>query len=348
MEQPSVAAEQQSRYPIEFTATTGEYFRIWIVNLALSLVTLGLYSPWAKVRRRRYFYACTRLDGEGFEYRANPVAILKGRLIALALFAVFYGAGYYNPLWQLALWIPLIAIAPWLIVRSLAFNAHNTAYRNIRLRFDGTYKACVKILAGYALLMLVALGLAYPFFKRRLVQFAMQHHSYGTTRFTLSDTFKKPFVRGYFVAWGLGLLLALVLVGLFVAAGVGAKEHRAMLAFIPLGLFAFYGGLFLIFAYLRARTLNAVWNHLAIGPVRFESRLRARDLVWIYFSNVVVIVFTLGLMTPWAEVRTMRYRASKTIAIAEGSLGGYVQAESQQVGATGEEVGEMFAFDFGL
>jgi uncharacterized membrane protein YjgN (DUF898 family) len=360
MEQGSVAAGQQAgqhaaqpqRYPIEFTATAGQYFRIWIVNLALSIVTLGLYSPWAKVRRHRYFYGCTRIDGEGFEYRADPVAILKGRLIALAILAVFYGTGYYDPLWQLALWIPLILIAPWLIVRSLAFNAYNTAYRNIRLRFDGTYKGCVKILVLYGLLMAVTLGLAYPFLKRRLVQFAMQHHSYGTTRFALADTFKGPFIRGYAVAYGIAILLGLLMIGGIVAGAAlaaGSKgDPKAVLAFIPLGIFAFYGGMFFLFAYLRARTVNAVWNHLAIGPARFESRLRARDLVWIYFSNLVVIAFTLGLMTPWAVVRTMRYRASKTTAIADAPLGGYAQAESQQVSATGEEVGEMFAFDFGL
>src|SRR6266404_7232639 len=78
------------RHPVEFTAHAGEYFRIWIVNLALTIVTLGIYSAWAKVRKRRYFYGHTRIDGESFEYRANPVAILKGRLIAVALFAGFY------------------------------------------------------------------------------------------------------------------------------------------------------------------------------------------------------------------------------------------------------------------
>src|SRR5258706_8504899 len=113
------------RYPVEFSATAGEYFRIWIVNLALSIVTLGIYSAWAKVRKRRYFYSHTRIDGEGFEYLANPIAILKGRLIAVAAIVVFYGVGYFAPLYQLLLWIPLAILAPWLLVRSFAFNAYN-------------------------------------------------------------------------------------------------------------------------------------------------------------------------------------------------------------------------------
>src|SRR4249920_2020940 len=96
----------ERRLPVEFTATDDEYFRIWIVNLALTIVTLGIYSAWAKVRKRRYFYGHTRIDGEGFEYRANPVAILKGRLIAVAALAVFYGVGQFAPLYQMLLWIP--------------------------------------------------------------------------------------------------------------------------------------------------------------------------------------------------------------------------------------------------
>jgi uncharacterized membrane protein YjgN (DUF898 family) len=364
MGQPNVVGAQQvpvanaglrsdtaeRRYPVEFSATAGEYFRIWIVNLALTIVTLGIYSAWATVRKRRYFYGRTRIDGEGFEYRANPIAILKGRLIAFALFAVFYGAGHFNPIYQLVLWIPLLALAPWLIVRSLAFNAYNSAYRNVRLRFDGTYKECIKILLGFALLMLVSAGLAFPFFKRRLVRFAAAHHFYGTTRFSLGDAFGRSFIRPYFVAWGLGILLGLIAVGAFVAAGVMAKSGSAgsFAAFLPVGILLFYGGLFLLFAYVRARTINALWNNLSVGPVRFECTMRARDMLWLFFSNALAVVFTLGLATPWAVVRMARYRASKTAALAAGPLDSYVQAESRQVGAAGQEVGEMFDLDIAL
>src|SRR5712671_5429231 len=91
--------DPEMRYPVEFSATGWEYFRIWIVNLALTIVTLGIYSAWATVRKRRYFYGHTRIDGEGFEYRANPIAILKGRLIAFVLFGGFSAVGQYAPLY---------------------------------------------------------------------------------------------------------------------------------------------------------------------------------------------------------------------------------------------------------
>jgi hypothetical protein len=51
--------DQAHHVPIEFTGSGSEYFRIWIVNLLLTLVTFGIYYPWAKVRRLRYFYGNT-------------------------------------------------------------------------------------------------------------------------------------------------------------------------------------------------------------------------------------------------------------------------------------------------
>jgi uncharacterized membrane protein YjgN (DUF898 family) len=35
--------------PFEFTGKAGEYFGIWIVNVSLTLLTLSIYSAWAKV-----------------------------------------------------------------------------------------------------------------------------------------------------------------------------------------------------------------------------------------------------------------------------------------------------------
>src|SRR5690606_19467483 len=70
--------------PIVFTGSGGEYFRIWIVNLLLSILSLGIYSAWAKVRRQRYFHRNTRLAGSAFDYHARPAAILLGRIVAAA------------------------------------------------------------------------------------------------------------------------------------------------------------------------------------------------------------------------------------------------------------------------
>jgi uncharacterized membrane protein YjgN (DUF898 family) len=66
-----------------FTGSGKEYFGVWIVNILLTIVTFGVYSAWAKVRRNRYFYGNTKLLDRGFDYHAKPLQILKGRAITV-------------------------------------------------------------------------------------------------------------------------------------------------------------------------------------------------------------------------------------------------------------------------
>jgi uncharacterized membrane protein YjgN (DUF898 family) len=349
---PAAATTGEHRYPVAFTASAGEYFRIWIVNLALTILTLGIYSAWAKVRKKRYFYGHTRVDDDGFEYRGNPVAILKGRIIAVVLLATYSFAGHFSPGLKIVFAIVLAFAVPWLIVRSLAFNAYNSAYRNIRLHFRGTYGECLKVMVLYGLLTVISLGLGYPYLKARLVRFAAGNHHYGTTQFEIGSL-TRAFYRVYLKAIGvmvLGFIVLGIAVGVAVFAlgagigGRGAFSSGARILFIV----AAYGGYLLLFAYLRARITNLTINAITIGPVQFESTLRARDLAGLYLVNIIAIIVTLGLATPWAVVRTLRYRAGKTTVLVARGLDSFVAGETRQVAATGEAVGEMFDFDIGL
>lgn len=140
---------------LQFTGSGSEYFRIWIVNLFLSILTLGIYSAWAKVRREQYFHRNTLLDGSGFDYHGNPKAILRGRLIAVALLFILAGIDkaahdLYYPALLLA--TPLI---PWLLIRSFVFRARNTSFRGLHFNFVGTYKGFCKAFLGYVLALLV-------------------------------------------------------------------------------------------------------------------------------------------------------------------------------------------------
>jgi len=337
-------ADSQRRYPVEFTAKTGEYFRIWIVNLALTILTLGIYSAWAKVRKKRYFYGHTRIDGEGFEYRANPVAILKGRIIAVGLFAIYSLTENFQPILHLALAFVLTVAIPWLIVRSLAFNAYNSAYRNIRFHFRGRYGEIIKTLFWYGLLTVLTLGLLYPYMKSRLARFIMGNHHYGETKFEVGNL-----ARRYYGIYLKGLVLlvpTLIFMGIVIAMGMPLfKISKAgAVIFVVLVL---YGSLLPLFAYGQSRINNLLWNSTTVGTLRFESRLRARDLMGLYFTNIIAIICTLALATPWAVVRTMRYRARKMTMVSTAALDNFIAAESAQVSATGEEIGEMFDIDIG-
>jgi uncharacterized membrane protein YjgN (DUF898 family) len=346
---PGAPGGALQRYPVRFTASGEEYFRIWIVNLALSIVTLGIYSAWAKVRKKRYFYGHTLIDGEGFEYRGNPVAILKGRLIAFVLLGLYSLAGQFAPWLQVLIMAVLAVAVPWLAVRSLAFNALNSAYRNVQFHFRGTYAEALRVLAGNGLLMLLSLGLLYPWWKARLVRFVAERHCYGDTRFAL-PALTGHFYRVYFKAAALVFgVFALGLIALVAgAASVGSNGLTGFTLGTAVFVLALYGSYLLAFASIRARITNLTWNHATLGQVRFECRLETGRLAFIYFVNIIAIVCTLGLAIPWAVVRTQRYRCGHMTVIAEHGLDRFLAAESAQVDATGEAVGELFNIDIGL
>src|SRR5260221_14229866 len=64
--------------PLHFTGSGAEYFGIWIVNLLLTIVTLGVYSAWAKVRRVEWFFLATEQAGAGFDFFVSPGRVPVG------------------------------------------------------------------------------------------------------------------------------------------------------------------------------------------------------------------------------------------------------------------------------
>ncbi|MGO4470137.1 DUF898 family protein, partial [Pseudoduganella sp. RAF53_2] len=133
-EQSTEDGEQQ----LTFSATGSEYFRIWIVNVLLTIVTLGIYSAWAKVRSNQYFYSSARLAGSSFEYHGNPKAILKGRIAALILVGGYHAAVRTSITAALVMAAVMACVMPYLVWKSLQFKLHNTSYRGIRFGFDGS------------------------------------------------------------------------------------------------------------------------------------------------------------------------------------------------------------------
>jgi uncharacterized membrane protein YjgN (DUF898 family) len=344
-----------------FTGSGPEYFRIWIVNLLLSVVTLGIYSAWAKVRRLRYFHGHTVVDGAAFGYHASPIAILKGRLIAYAVIGTLAVLGNVAPLLASALYLPLLVLMPIALVRAFRFRAANSSWRGIRFGFDGSEVDAYRVYLLLPLVVPLSLGLIYPLIVAKQREFLVGNSRFGQARFTLALPLW-PVYRIYAVAAALGfgwLVLGLAVLGAGLAAGpvldggnggAGAGEAVSGLA---TGLFA----ALLLSAYLMMGVLyvgvrtafeNLVWNHTALGPHRFESRLRIGDMLALYASNLVLIAITLGLAVPWARVRLASYRAARLTLLPGGPLVSEADAAAGVPSATGAELTDAMDLDFGL
>ncbi len=339
--------------PFRFTGRGGEYFRIWIVNLTLTILTLGIYSAWAKVRRLQYFHRHTALAGGSFEYHGNPVAILKGRLIGIGLLVLYNVSGsFHMGLGLLALAV-LLAALPWLIQRSLCFRLANSSYRGLRLRFAGTLGGAYQAFLLYPAVGYFTLGLLMPFAHREIKRYQHNNSRYGNAAFHFNADVGR-FYGIYLKMFGL-LALLLIAAGLLVVAlgltaalttdaGGGNKARIAGLIFL-VGM-AFYLLLFLIIGpWFSARMQNLTWNHTALDAHAFRSQVRARDLFVIYLTNFIGIVLTLGLYKPFADIRLARYRLEHMALLTRGSLDDFLAVQTPAVNATGEETADLFDVD---
>jgi uncharacterized membrane protein YjgN (DUF898 family) len=334
-----------------FSGTGSEYFRIWLVNILLTVVTLGIYSAWAKVRRTQYFYRNTRLAGASFDYHGDPLAILKGRIIAALLFGSYYAAGAVSPVAGAVAFLVLIAAMPWLIARSLRFRFYNTSYRGLRFRFSGSTGDAYKTFLAYPVLAVLSLMTLGPLWHHRLKQYVHGNAAFGRTTFTFDATVSS-FYRVYLAAAGLllGFIAAAAALAFpfLMAVGVGESRGVAAVAFGISIIAAYLLGSISMWAFTTARVQNLAWNHTQLGPHRFESRIEARQLIFITVTNLLGIVFTLGMYKPFAEVRLTQYLLGACTVVVSGNLNEFVAGEALQIGATGEEAMEMFDIDLAI
>ena len=155
------AASLKTEHPLEFSGQTGEFFGIWIVNILLSILTLGIYSAWAKVRTKQYFYGNTQLDGSAFEYTADPVRILKGRVLAVIALVAYSLVGEVWPNLSGIAFLVLMALLPAVIVMSQSFRMRNTRWRGIRFAFERDYLNAYRLFTPA--ILYVAVIVAIPF-----------------------------------------------------------------------------------------------------------------------------------------------------------------------------------------
>ncbi|HLP26692.1 MAG TPA: DUF898 family protein, partial [Acidobacteriota bacterium] len=270
---PPAPPPAPTRYPFVFHGDEREYFRLWIVNTLLTLLTLGLFAAWAKVRKRRYLRGNTELMGHRFDYRANPWRLLVGNFIVVVLFAAYGLFGQVYPVVRIIAFAIGVILLPWIVVRSLAFNAHNTAYRGMRFYFHQGYLGAAALYFAQFFLVLITLGIYYPAWARDQREFIITNHRLGDAFFRF-DAARGRFYAAYFSAGA--LVAATVFAGGFYLA-MRAMAHPGKIAgFIEmLPFFACYGlALYVAKHLVYAMLFNHVWNHTRLDDHRFLADLK--------------------------------------------------------------------------
>jgi uncharacterized membrane protein YjgN (DUF898 family) len=372
------------RYAVQFTGSGSEYFRIWIVNLLLTLLTLGLYYPWAKVRKLKYFYSNTEVAGHALDFHGAPKQMLRGFLLMAFFFLAYSFAGQVSPVASAVCGLLLAAAWPALLRASLRFRLANTSWRGLRFEFTGSLKGAYAVF-GKAILGAVLLGGAgialmatqstlgivagvvcflaiyamgpyvYFAFKR------YQHQNYAYAQ--LQTEFRASFgdiIKVFMRTGGLTLLMfavAGVIAAVFMAAGMGEAmssgsggkgEKFASLAPVAIGLVLVLQ--FVPAPYFQSRMQNLVWSQTGNAVIRFKSDLGFTPLFKQTLLNWVLIIVTLGLYWPFALVASTRLKLQAItvhMRIDPDTLVSQAQPRAGQMGI-GDAAADLAGFDLGL
>lgn len=342
-------------HPFIFTGQGFEYFKIWIVNILLTIVTLGIYSAWAKVRNLQYFYGNTSLNNSTFEYTAKPLQILKGRIIAMVLLIAYSLLSHFSPMMGLLLLLVLIIATPWIVVLSLRFNARFTNYRNIAFRFDGTVSGAFVAYVVWPIVAMFSLGLLLPFAWRQQLQYIIGNHSYGDAPFKFDVN-----VGEYYKMLGIVIGGSIVFfIVYFMVMGGGAMamaSNPAVMAAAMIPMIGLYLAFYLVVgAYMAVTMANIQFNNTTLSDPknsaadhRFSANWQLVSYMKLLFVNTLLILLTLGLFIPFAKVRTAAYKAQHTSFVATSDLDTFVAGEREQSNSLAEGVNDLFAMDISI
>ena len=373
------------RHPIEFTASGSEYFRIWIVNLLLIVLTLGIYLPWAKVRKLKYFYSNTWVGGDALDFHGEPAKMLRGTLIA-AGFLIAYSVGSNFSGWAALLAaLAFVALWPALFRSAMRFRLANTSWRGLRFHFAGDTAgayACMLPPLGLALLPVALAGamagapvdgkppvlpalatgvvglgmLAFmaglPYFLWRVRRYQHDNYAIGPLQTRLKadlGVLYGIFIKLIGISFA-ALVVMLLAGGLFAFAG---RKTGTGAGFVVVAALMGFGAILLINilpkSYLQVRLQNLLWSTTGNEVLRFDSRLKFSSYMGLQCRNYLLIFLTLGLYWPFAAVNTRRAQLEAVELRTRIGLDQLSQAAGREdPGATGDMAADLFGLDIGL
>jgi uncharacterized membrane protein YjgN (DUF898 family) len=293
-----------------FHGKGGTLFGIYIVNILLSIITLGLYYPWAKAALIKYTYSETEFEGSRFTFHGTGKEMFIGMLKAICLLGFIVGCFYLLIFLDLAMFafiiyiLALAFITPLAIVGSLKYRTSRSSWRGIHFGYRGTYNSMMKVCIKGTLLTIVTFGLYASWFLVDVYKEVFSNLRVGTLQFK----FKGDGVS-YF----------------------GINLGGYMLSIITLGIYAFKW---------ISNTHNYTTNSIEIVQDEKRGSFHASTTGWgifkLMFGNMLILIFSLGLAAPWALVRSINYYMDNTIVKGIIDFDAITQSESYTKGTLGE------------
>jgi len=320
---PPRDASLSTRRKLSFHGTGGTLFGIYVVNVLLTIVTLGFYRFWGRVKVRRFMMSQTSFEGDRLAYHGTGKELLNGFFKAGLFFGIpltalqtvdeLAGDRMIHVVIRSLTSILVFIFIPLAMVGARRYRLSRTSWRGIRFSFRGRAKDFIKLFTRGSLLSSMTLGLYYPFFQVRQQNFMISHSHFGRRPFRFDGR-----GRDLFGSYVVTLLLLLPTLGLY-------------------------------WFWFSAKKTRYFWEHTFFEAARFRCSLTGRQLMNFTVANWLILVLTLGLAWPWVLVRTTRFAFSYLAIDGPLDLDGIVQ-EPQLATATGDALSSILGtdVDFGV
>lgn len=335
-------------------------FGIFIVNTFFTLLTLGLYSFWGRVRIRQFLSSQTSFAKARFSYHGTPQELLKGWSKAFLVFGLPYAFLSLVPLiWdQIPTWIPnvlagtmALCFIPIAVVGSQRYRLSRTSLGTIRFSFRGHVKAYMKIWVLGTVLTLLTAGVYYPFFENARRKFLVAHSYFGNRPFTYTGT-GSGLLGIYAKALAFTVLIVVTLIGI----STGPEALSSITRWPPdewQGIFfnsMFLTGLLTLLLpwfYLQVAKQRYQWNHSDFGDAHFQFSASTWNLMELRITNFLMLILTFGLAWPWVQVRNLQFLYYHLSL--QGPLDFQrIEQEALDASPTGEELAGYFDAGFDL
>jgi len=306
----------------EFKGKGSELFGIQLPNWVLTVITAGIYYPWAKAEKLKYLYQKTEFAGSRFKFHGTGKEMFKGFVKAVLAFAVIYGIFLFFLLsgsevlamvGLLFFYFALAVLIPVAIYGSLRYRLSRTSWRGIHFSFTASLKEIYLTCIKGIFLTFITFGIYGAWFMVDLRKKIISNIRIGNIRFEFEGEGGELFMihlKGYFLSmFTLGIYLFWYM----------AELHR------------FYFNNIVIVQNGNTSILNANVN----GAGSFK--LIARTLL--------IVIFPFGLGTPLATVRTMRYVINNCELYCNLDLENLEQADPDNIDATLEDVSDILNLD---
>ena len=346
----------------EFDGNWREFAPIAFTNLLLSIVTLGVYTFWAKTRERRYLWSRTRFIDDRLEWTGTGLELFIGYVAAFFLFLLPLGLVQFAiqalairgqdglaGLLFLVFYLGFLYLIGFAVYRAMRYRLSRTYWHGIRGGSDDQgfgygFSHLWKTIVGS-----LALGLLVPWAMVNLWNERWNRMSFGPHEFRSGARVSNSLMGRYMLYY---LMPILVFVGVaiaiaFLRPSVGNSPEEIQLTVIiavALGYIGFFVVLGLIALTFYAAYFREVVGNLSLGGLEFEFDARTKDWLVLFIVNVALVVGTLGVGALFIGYRNWAFFVRHMQAYGTLNLDDFTQSTTR---APRQGEGLLDAFDVG-